>query len=143
MSTLTATAFQPDNLLWRRLGFQPTTPRVSKRQRPDGLFDVVYREVSGYYSAWIAEASSIWLVVQELVTFEPPLDIDDLHNLLRHFPPDPIAHPQRKPFQSTLFCAPYEYHSREAPALPIGSATAHGSQPTPQDEGAPSSAEPE
>ncbi|MBC6988543.1 hypothetical protein [Hymenobacter sp. BT491] len=102
MSTQTATTYEPDYLTWLKLGFRRTTARVTKRQRPDGLLDVVFREANGCYSAWVSEASSIWMVVLELITFDGLQDLDDLHQLVRHFPAEPIALAQQPAFQASL-----------------------------------------
>ena len=88
MSTVTATSYEPDYAAWSRRGFRRTTPIVCKRPRSYGLVDVVYRESNGSYSAWIAQARSIWLVEKELITFEALQDEEDLNTLLKHFPPD-------------------------------------------------------
>lgn len=86
-------SYEPSYQQWCRLGFLPTTGRVRKRKRPDGLLDVLYRETNDYYSAWVAEARTIWLVVRALTTIEPLVDADDLANLINQFPSDTLQSP--------------------------------------------------
>lgn len=78
--------FVPDYADWRQKGFSPTTARICKRLRPDGHYDVVYRNLGGTYSCWVAHRDSIWLLKTDAGEFAALASRDDFHTLLAWFP---------------------------------------------------------
>jgi len=83
-------AYLPAYQDWRHYGFIPSTNLVCKRHRRDGLLDVVYRNSDGSYTTWIAQASSIWLLLTDVRNWQPFQEAFGLQQMMSCFPEEPI-----------------------------------------------------
>lgn len=102
---MTGKAFIPSSQEWMRQGFIPATPVVCRRHRHEGLLDVVIRNTDGSYWLWVAQASSIWLLLTEAIRLPPLQDRDAFEHLLAQFPAEPLHHVPYADFATPTICS--------------------------------------